>query len=290
MRPFDLVVLDLDGTIINAYERQLISQRVHDTIAAVQVAGVPVTIGSGRTLDYIRHHLPGDLRLAHPVIATQGAVIGDPTTGHVLAEQHLPLDAARAIARYVDDTGFLAAFYFNDADGHTQIVENRLGRNAEEIATIHHLLGEPMRIVDLFSPLLAGDDAHPPVKVIAFNREAPGGVDLLHEYERRFVPPLSVTRSHEWLVEATAPGVDKGSGLLRLCEMLHIDPSRVLAIGDSDNDIPMLKAAGFAVAMGNAAPHVKAVADWVAPTIEEDGAAVALQRLVLDAMKAAPSG
>ncbi|MCB0134347.1 MAG: HAD hydrolase family protein, partial [Caldilineaceae bacterium] len=94
--PFDLVVLDLDGTIINAYERAPISQAVHDTIAAVQALGVPVTIGSGRTLDYIRNHIPGDLRLTHPVIATQGAVIGDPVTGHVLAEVHLPLDSARA--------------------------------------------------------------------------------------------------------------------------------------------------------------------------------------------------
>ena len=57
----------------------------------------------------------------------------------------------------------------------------------------------------------------------------------------------------------------------------------VLAIGDSDNDIPMLRAAGFGIAMGNAAPHVKAVARWVAPAIEEDGAAVALQRWILDA-------
>ena len=52
-------------------------------------------------------------------------------------------------------------------------------------------------------------------------------------------------RTHIWLVEATARGVDKGSGLLRLCDILGIDPQRVMAIGDSENDIPMLQAAGF---------------------------------------------
>ena len=56
---------------------------------------------------------------------------------------------------------------------------------------------------------------------------------------------------------------------------------RVLAIGDSDNDIPVLEAAGYAVAMGNSTDGVKAVADWMAPPVEEDGAALALHRLVL---------
>ncbi len=282
-RPFDLVVLDLDGTIINAYERAPISQAVHDTIAAVQALGVPVTIGSGRTLDYIRNHIPGDLRLTHPVIATQGAVIGDPVTGRVLAEAYLPLESARAIATYVDAHRYPTAFYFNDAEGHTRILQNMAGRTAQEEETFHHLLGHPVTLVDTFSPLLANDGAHPPVKVMAYNHNLPDPVDLLIEYQHRFAPPLSITRSHEWLVETTAPGVDKGSGLHRLCDMLGVDVARVLAIGDSDNDIPMLQAAGFGIAMGNAAPHVKAVANWIAPGIDEDGAAVALRRWILEA-------
>jgi hydroxymethylpyrimidine pyrophosphatase-like HAD family hydrolase len=76
--------------------------------------------------------------------------------------------------------------------------------------------------------------------------------------------------------------VDKGTGVVGLCKLLEIDPDRVLAIGDSQNDIPMLSAVGYAVAMGNAAASVKAVADWIAPDIDVDGAAVALQKLVLD--------
>jgi hydroxymethylpyrimidine pyrophosphatase-like HAD family hydrolase len=63
--------------------------------------------------------------------------------------------------------------------------------------------------------------------------------------------------------------------------MLGIDPQRVLAIGDNDNDIPLLQAVGFGVGMGNGTPGLKAVADWVAPPLEQDGAAVALRRWVL---------
>ncbi|HHY56383.1 MAG TPA: HAD family phosphatase [Chloroflexi bacterium] len=282
MRPFDLVILDLDGTIINAYQRLPISQAVHDTIAAVQASGVIVTIGTGRTLDYIRHSLHGNLALTHPVLTTQGAVIGDPVTGHVLAEVALPLDEARNIATFVDEHRYPTAFYFNDADGRTQVFRNSLGATPSEEALLQHLLGVPGVQVETFSPLLAAPNAHPPVKVIAFNHGIPGDIDLLPEYQRRF-PGLSITRTHEWLVEATAAGVDKGSGLRRLCALLGIDLRRVMAIGDSDNDIPMLEAAGLGVAMGNAGDHVKAVADWIAPTIDEEGAAVAMRHWILDA-------
>ncbi len=283
MRPFDLVILDLDGTIINAYQRMPISKAVHDVIEAVQSTGVIVTIGTGRTLDYIRHSLHGNLQLTHPVMTTQGAVIGDPVSGHVLSEEVLPLDKARSIAAFVDEHCYPTAFYFNDADGHTQVLWNARALTPDEDALLHHLLGAPVAIVDAFTPLLAAADAHPPVKVIAFNHNIPGDIDLLPEYQRRFAPPLSITRTHEWLVETTAPGVDKGSGLRRLCELLGIDIRRVMAVGDSDNDIPMLEAAGFGVAMGNASDPVKAVADWIAPSIDDEGAAVAMRRWILDA-------
>jgi hydroxymethylpyrimidine pyrophosphatase-like HAD family hydrolase len=146
---------------------------------------------------------------------------------------------------------------------------------------LHHLLGYPFSYCEKFAPLLAAPDAHPPIKVITYDDPTTSGRDLLVEMTARFVPALSVIRTHIWLVEATAPGVDKGSALRKLCEILDVDPQRVLAIGDSENDIPMLQAAGFAIAMGNATESLKVVADWIAPSIDEDGAAVALRRWVL---------
>ena len=78
-----------------------------------------------------------------------------------------------------------------------------------------------------------------------------------------------------------AQGVNKGVALRQLCAMLQIDPQRVLAVGDNDNDIPLLQAAGYGVAMGNGSPGLKAVADWIAPTIADDGAAIALEKFVV---------
>src|SRR5687767_4239038 len=93
-RPFDLVVLDLDGTILDLYRHAPISEVVRSTIAAVQAAGIPVTIATGRTLDYVREHIT-DLGLTTPVVTTQGAVVGDPVTGKILNEAVIPLPLAR---------------------------------------------------------------------------------------------------------------------------------------------------------------------------------------------------
>ena len=283
MHAYDLVVLDLDGTVMNPYRREAVSAVVLEAIAAAEAVGVKVTVGTGRTLDYIRHQMPTALHLPHPVITTQGAVIGDAVTGHVLAEQDLLATDAYALAHWVDDNHYLAAFYVLDDDGHTHVFRNQYGRERAEEELLEHLLGHPAENAPCFVDLLDRWAPHPPIKVIVWNHPdyAVDNVDVAQAMEDRFNAHLSITRTHEWLVEATAAGVDKGSGLRKLCALLGVDIDRVIAVGDSDNDIPMLRAAGLGVAMGNANERVKAVADWIAPSLEEDGVAATIQRWVL---------
>ena len=280
MHAYDLIVLDLDGTVMNPYRREAVSAPVLEAIAAAEAAGVKVTVGTGRTLDYIRHQMPTALHLPHPVIATQGAVIGDALTGQVLAEQDLPSSDAYALAHWVDDNNYLAAFYVLDDAGHTHVYRNEYGRDRAEEELLEHLLGHPAESAQRFVDLLDRWAPHPPIKVIVWNHPD-YGVDVAQAMEDRFAAHLSITRTHEWLVEATAAGVDKGSGLRKLCDLLGVDIARVIAVGDSDNDIPMLRAAGLGVAMGNANERVKAVADWIAPSLDEDGVAATIQQWVL---------
>jgi Cof subfamily protein (haloacid dehalogenase superfamily) len=253
------------------------SERVIATIAAVQAAGIPVTIATGRTLDYVREHIT-QLELTAPVVTTQGAVIGDPVSGQILMETTIPLSLARQALAWLDDQPFVAAIYFNDDNGHIHIYQNRAG---DDTAFLDHVFGFPRSLYTPFAPLLAEDDARLPLKFIVVEDREKFGVDVVAELQARFSPGLTITRTHPRLVEGTAQGIDKGLGLLHLCQLLKVDRQRVLAIGDSDNDIPMLEAAGFGVAMGNATPGVMAVANHIAPSIEADGAAVALQELIL---------
>jgi Cof subfamily protein (haloacid dehalogenase superfamily) len=277
-KPFDLVVLDLDGTIIHPYRATGVTPRVVDVVARVQAAGVPVTIGTGRTLVYVREHI-NHLGVTLPVITTQGALIGDPVSGQVVAEIDMPLEPARQLAAWLDETDRPAAFYFSDKQGGVHIIQNRLSVDPE---FDEYALGKADRFQSPLVELFAAADARPPIKCIMVN-DSHVEPDIEPLLQAMFDSTLTITRTHEILVESTAPGVDKGEGLRRLCALLDISPARVLAIGDSENDIPMLTAAGYGVAMGNAAPRVKAVADWIAPDVDNDGAAVAMEKLILDA-------
>lgn len=144
-----------------------------------------------------------------------------------------------------------------------------------------HVFGAPRQIQPAFAELLLAADAQPPLKFMIDN-DPQLTDDIVPALQTRFGNELHITRTHPRLVECTALGVDKGQGVRQLCAILGIDPQRVLAIGDNDNDISMLATVGFGVAMGNATPGVKAVAQWVAPSVGEDGAAVALERWILD--------
>ncbi|MFL6556332.1 MAG: HAD-IIB family hydrolase, partial [Bacillus sp. (in: firmicutes)] len=82
-------------------------------------------------------------------------------------------------------------------------------------------------------------------------------------------------------IEVNSAGINKAKGLGSVCSRLGIEMKNVMAVGDSLNDLAMIKAAGVGVAMGNAQELVKESADWVTATNEEDGVAKAIQEWVL---------
>ena len=82
-------------------------------------------------------------------------------------------------------------------------------------------------------------------------------------------------------MDFTNAGVDKAAATRVLAQMLGVDAPLMVAAGDSYNDLPMLRLCGHSIAMGDAPDELKAIADFVAPTAEEDGLAVAIQEFVL---------
>lgn len=277
--PFDLVVLDLDGTVQDLFQAGVATPRVRTAIANVQKAGIPLSVATGRTLDYIRTHSTY-LNLTYPVIAAHGGVIGDPQTGHIYTEVSMPMAIAQEVAAWLDAHEVITTLYINDDKGHTHLYQNRLATDPSQQAFHDYVFGTPRALSPHFQTLLRDPAARPPLKFLSDNNPATEE-DVLPALQARFGEAIYLTRSHPRLVEGMAVGVNKGQALRHLCTLLQIEPQRVLAIGDNDNDIPLLQAAGYGIAMGNATPGLKAVADWIAPTIEENGAAVALEQLVL---------
>jgi HAD superfamily hydrolase (TIGR01484 family) len=122
-----------------------------------------------------------------------------------------------------------------------------------------------------------------PTKVLALSDDTEVIDRLLGNLRQQFTPAeLYLTKSVATFFEATNPLVNKGTGVRYLAEeLLKIDAANVMTIGDNFNDVEMLEYAGLGIAMGNAPADVQAVAQWVAPTVEQDGAAVAIEKFLL---------
>ena len=93
---------------------------------------------------------------------------------------------------------------------------------------------------------------------------------------------LSISDSMGTNLEINAPGVNKGMGLIQLGRLLGIEREEIMACGDGNNDLMMLKEVGFGVAMANGADEVKEVADYITLSNEEDGVAAAIEKFVLN--------
>ena len=99
--------------------------------------------------------------------------------------------------------------------------------------------------------------------------------------EERFPGQFNILFSTPTFLEIMPSGVDKGKGIHRLGELYGITADEIMALGDSQNDLDMLKAAGFPVAMANAVDEVKAVASYVTASNNDDGVAAAVEKFVL---------
>jgi Cof subfamily protein (haloacid dehalogenase superfamily) len=267
---YRLLALDLDGTVIGKDLR--VTEPVRAAVAAAQASGVYVTLATGRVF---RSALPfaRQLGLRDPLICYQGALIRHPVTHDVL--HHVPMPgslAAEAIALlHGMGTCVMAC------------IDERLGivQDGIPFAGFVQRWGSPdpaHLFVD--SNLAEIARAAPPTKLMFFG-DPPLVERELARLAAHFGTDLSVVRSDATLGELTAPGLSKGLALATLARHLGVAREHVMAIGDQDNDVPMLQWAGLGLAMGNASSSVQKAADAVIPSVEDDGVAWAIREYIL---------
>ncbi|RDH47739.1 Cof-type HAD-IIB family hydrolase [Fischerella thermalis] len=268
-----LLVLDIDGTI--AGESNNISEPVKEAITAAKAQGIKVAIATGRMFrSALRFHQ--DIGSTLPLIAYQGAWIQDPASEQIY--QHLPVsrEMAQQLLDYFEQPELRSLlsvhFYIND-----QLY-------VREITTETQLYAERSGI----KPIAVGDlrqvlTTYEPTKILALCDDTDIIDNLLGSLSRQYTPAeLYLTKSVATFFEATNPFANKGVAVRYLAEeLLGLQPNNVMTIGDNFNDLEMLEYAGIGVAMGNAPSQVQAIANWIAPSVEQDGAAVAIEKLLL---------
>ena len=264
----ELVALDLDGTLID--DRMVIGEPVRRSVRRARERGVIVTIATGRMLD-ATVKFARELAIEAPLICYQGGLVQAPGAAAPLFRATMDREVLLEVLawRAAVDRDWHVVLYADDA---LFVAEQRY---PEEF--YRELLGQNLQWVDDLETVL---EEHVPVKFL-FIAE-PAEADRIEATIRgRFGGRVEVVRSHANLVEGNPLGVSKGDALGRLAKHLGIDRKRVMAVGDQGNDVAMIRWAGTGVAMGNASPAAKAVADWIAPPFAEHGAAAAIERFVL---------
>lgn len=260
-----MVVTDIDGTLVR-HDKTLSDANVA-AVGRLRDAGVAVTLISARPPSGIRW-LADRLGLDGPLGAFNGGTLVMRDGAVRLAERLAPAIAARALALCDDPAVTLWLF----ADGHWYA----RGTDNPHTASERRSAGEEPVIVADFATLLARVD-----KIVAVSDDH----DRLAEVETRVAAALgtdaTVARSQPYYLDVTAPRGNKGDGVAALAEAFGVSLAEVAVIGDQRNDLPMIARAGVSVAMAQAPDVVRAAADHVARSNDDDGVADAIDRIIL---------
>jgi Cof subfamily protein (haloacid dehalogenase superfamily) len=269
-----LLALDLDGTLMG--EDLQIATREREAIAHAQAHQVVVTLATGRMYD-VALPFARELDIVAPLICYQGALIQAPDADRALHLTTMEPGLVHEVLDWQVKRRWHIALYTADRAfavrrPHPDVFHTILAR--ERISWVEDL-----------SPVI---EKQRPVKFIVV-AEPPVADGIEAELRQRVGDRLAVVRSHASVVEGNPLHVSKGAALCQVARHLGIPQGQTMAVGDQDNDASMIAWAGLGVAMGNASPASLAVADWIAPSVVEHGAAVAIERFVLQVPAHAPA-
>lgn len=261
-----LVALDLDGTIVNDHLK--ISPRVLKLLGhLITQTDVRVVIATGRmflsALPFARQ-----IGIVEPLVTYQGAMVRDITEGHAL-RFHAPIkmELAREVLQTLIEEKYHINLYMDD---------NLWTHPSNHFAPYY---SRAAGVEPIFHEDLLGCMTVDPTKIMVIDDTR---LDTLLEYlDGHFMGRLSFCRSRTNFCEIIDVSASKWNALKSLAEEWGIQPEEIMAIGDQGNDLSMIEHAGIGVAMGNAPDYVKSHANFVAPTIDQDGAVEAIERFVL---------
>jgi Cof subfamily protein (haloacid dehalogenase superfamily) len=277
MTTYRLLAIDIDGTLLNS--RDEVTPAVRAALARATRAGVHVVLATGRR--YSRAlHLVEPLGLELPLITASGALVKNPLDHRTLfrAEFHRPsLCKSLAMIHACGYDPLLCSDTFDQGIDFYHACQQ--ARNAQLAEYMDLNPGCGLRL-----PAMISDPPLDPFAgFVMGTREQMLELDrLLHErLPGRFsTNVLRSPRYSGFICEFAPEGVTKWSAILRLASEWGIDENEICAVGDDVNDIAMIRAARLGVAMGNAQPAVKAAADRIAPTHDEDGLARVVEWLL----------
>lgn len=273
-----LICIDMDGTLLNSNHE--VTERNKEVLRKAHSKGINIALTTGRIFVSARYY--SDLiGINAPVIASNGAYIKNNYEDRAILEGALDKKTAIEIYKIVHKHNL--NINFNSWD--TLIREKEVPKN-HAYYIMNKYITEEKRVKFLVTnDIISTINNFEGTLLKGIVIEEKGNKDNLwaakKEIKEKFKDKLHVVSSGSDNFEIMDGSISKGNAVLHLAKSLNINKDEIMCIGDSENDISMLKVAGVSVAMGNANEIVKEIADFITDTNNNDGVSKAIEKYVL---------
>lgn len=279
MKDIKLVALDLDGTLFDNSSR--ISKRNLTAIRSITDKGIHVVISTGRPFEGIPFDQIKGTGINYAITAN-GSGIYEISTGKCLYENAMDEELVTPILNFLL-TRDIHMDAFIGGKGYTPIQCVETAQKLTVPSSIKNYIITTRTRLDNILQFIYENQLKVQKMTLNFYPAADGTL-IDRETVRKFLvsnPSITTVCGGYNNLEFTRADANKGVGLRKLAEILGVNPDATMAIGDTENDLAIIEAAGIGVAMGNATDAVKARADYVTTTNTKDGVAAAIEHFIL---------
>lgn len=259
-----LLALDIDGTILK--KDYSLSENVKNAIKKVAKLGVKVVLVTGR-MHNATTFIAEELEIDTPILSYSGALAKN--SEKIFYEELIPDSLARAVIKELRNFDLQTNLYMNE-EIYSEVETDTLIEYCEK-----RKLKYKIKSFDEFENIRVN-------KILAIGKTSEATTEVLKYLQSKFQNKLCMVKSLPTFCEIISKDASKGKAILYLAKNWGINHDEIMAIGDQDNDIELLKTAHIKVAVGNASEGLKAIATYIAPSVEDDGVVDAIKKFILD--------
>jgi Cof subfamily protein (haloacid dehalogenase superfamily) len=262
---YKMITIDVDDTLLN--DQHIVTEGTKHALTEAVNRGVVVTLATGRMYASAKQ-IASQIKLNVPLITYQGSLVKNLLDEKVIYERSVPNAIASTLFDYAEKHGFHLQTYYNDQLVATE--ENEKLRNYSNVSKVPFFVRSKADILK-----------HAQTKLLFF--EEPEVLDqIAKDLDKLMGNEVHITKSKPYFLEIVHKEATKGHAVSFLADYYGCSLEQVIAIGDSWNDREMIEIAGLGVAMGNAVPSLKEIANYVTKTNNEDGVKHVIEKFVLN--------
>lgn len=286
-----LVAIDLDGTMLNQYG--IVTQKTKNSIKKAQENGIEIMIASGRPIDSVKT-ISKEIGSENYFISGNGSIIYDIKKDEIIYENVLKKQKALEIIKICEENSIFYNVYTEKEIIAKNLQYNVLYYHKENLTKSEEDKTHVNIVEDIYDYIEKTDskvlkvmicDKHQTIfNAIIRKLKEVDDIEVLEvsHMSRKIIRQGTEEIPIEYFyTEISAKNVDKWTALEFLKEKLQISSEEIVAIGDNVNDKKMIEKSGYGIAMGQSAPQIKEIADYVTDSNVDDGVANALDKLLL---------